>query len=338
MVEIYCCYSEKEKKIYLCKPCENAYKIVDELSLIQTQFLLDYLNKDYYSLADIKDIDNITEDDREYIELVKNEVLSINYEDVKEFVDTVMLNTRGKKDFDKINAKDKEGFDNVAIDKKNVFNTLTKYYIYVMRKNANIDILKYSAKVESHRLIFNSYHDGDFLINDLFTFNTMGDFLLFLICKMLKENVYLRKCLICEKYFIPSRSDKVCCNSSSPKNKNVSCNEYYNYIKNRHKIKTEEIERLINKIRPKLRRRLDTAKKAKDNYIHDSNCENNKEYKTEQERRKKRYDKRFSDYNDFNEKIKTREERTKMEGDDLEILLKTLKKYDEDLIYKKSKN
>ena len=91
---------------------------------------------------------------------------------------------------------------------------------------------------------------ADYLLEPMISkdFFSMSDMIRFLILEMIKQNVSVKKCQNCGKYFVPYRYDALFCDNASPQDNKKTCQEYGKYANFLEKTRTDEATRLYKQI------------------------------------------------------------------------------------------
>lgn len=93
------------------------------------------------------------------------------------------------------------------------------------------------------------------------TFPNFIDFIKFILSYMLQNNILLKKCSNCNKYFYPEkRSDAIFCDDISPQDDTKTCKEYGRYINQQNKIKETPTLQLRKQIYNKFRNQYNRDK------------------------------------------------------------------------------
>lgn len=122
-------------------------------------------------------------------------------------------------------------------------------------KNESSNILKYTCETRLDVYSFSMQ-----LVTGS-TFSSFYDFLIFLLIHMIKNNITIKKCRNCNRYFYSERrSDAIFCNEISPQDSSKTCKEYGQYITYQGKIKNNPAMLLHKQIYNTLRNQYTRCK------------------------------------------------------------------------------
>lgn len=122
-----------------------------------------------------------------------------------------------------------------------------------------------------------------------YAINNLKDILNIYFNYFTQENIHIKKCKNCNKYFIPqNRTDEVYCNNPSPQNPNKTCKEYGAKKTYRDEIKSQPLKSEHNKTSQFYRMRINRAKNEKEKSLYKKKFNAYKEqYQTKKEQYKK---------------------------------------------------
>lgn len=242
-------------------------------------YILDLKQDEEILLKHLRNLDELPSLMDKYIERLINSI--INY---KNYFDLYF----GISDFSELKDKDISYFQSLfgidfEIPRHIIYATYEKDSIIYPLKNLAFSIYREGKKnnkkfnkltdIFSYENILNETNrinnNNDIIYLKEYEVNSLKDILNIYFNYFIQENIYIKKCANCGKYFIPtSRTDEKYCNNPSPQNPNKTCKEYGAKKAYRDEIKSTPLKSEHNKTSQFYRMRINRAKNEKEKALY----------------------------------------------------------------------
>ncbi len=239
-------------------------------------FVIDCLNADYDKLISLDDLiekyktiwktESEHSDDSMYTEksnritILKENIIDMDLSLYKDMIKKIFL--EGEPDSSLTAAQKFYAYSLAFLSKENDQDISFKYTTSVLAELSYFTLnLENIREVESNRqkgsdFIYQRIMDNLLRypqaispIHTQYTFSTFLDLFKYLFFEIIKNNIVVKKCPNCGKYFIPeNRIDTVYCNRVSPQDPEKTCQEYAKYRNFLEKTRTDEATKLYRQI------------------------------------------------------------------------------------------